>query len=176
LHNNYLTLPVLFIMISSHFPMTYGHSANWLILAALMVISAAVRHQFNLKGQGRKNVWILPVAALAMIALAFAARPASNAASAADDAGKAPVSFAAVQAIFASRCLPCHTQNPTHPAFPVAPKGLTFDSPSEIRAKLAMIEAQVVFTAVMPLGNLTKMTEEERATLGLWIRQGAPAE
>ena len=75
LHNNYFTLPVLFIMISNHFPMTYGHTWNWAILAALSLIGAGARHYFNLKHQGQHKVWILPVAAVAMIALAFVSRP-----------------------------------------------------------------------------------------------------
>ena len=75
LHNNYITLPVLFIMISNHYPMTYGHKYNWLILAAISFIGAAVRHYFNLKNKGKQKVWILPVAAAGMIALAIVTAP-----------------------------------------------------------------------------------------------------
>ena len=69
IHNNYMTLPVLFIMISSHFPFTYGHKYNWLILAAISLIGALVRHYFNLKNKKQHKVWILPIASVGMILL-----------------------------------------------------------------------------------------------------------
>src|SRR2546430_17077302 len=75
LHNNYLTLPVLFIMVSSHYPATYGHKLNWAILAALAVIGVGTRYWFNLRNQGRKNVWILPAAALGLAPLGRVTAP-----------------------------------------------------------------------------------------------------
>src|SRR2546427_11455247 len=78
LHNNYLTLPVLFIMVSSHYPATYGHRLNWAILAGLAVIGVATRHWFNLRNQGQKNVWMLPAAGLALVALALVTAPRSG--------------------------------------------------------------------------------------------------
>ena len=184
LHNNYLTLPVLFIMISSHYPMTYGHSANWAILAALALISAAIRHWFNLRGQGHKNVWILPVAALAGLSLAFVIKPAPvklsatapkpAASKAVTPAPQSDSDFVAVEAIFKARCVTCHSATPTHPTAPVAPKGLKFDTPQQIAARLQQIKAQVVDSKIMPLGNLTQMTDAERATVGNWIAKGAP--
>ena len=166
-------------MISAHFPMTYGHAANWAILAALALLSAGVRHWFNLRGQGHRNVWILPVCAVAGIGLAFVVKPqpvtpppgaASAAAlSAADNA----VLFAEVQAIFQRRCNTCHAAKPTHVTAPVAPKGVMFDTPEQIAAKAAEIKAQAVDAIIMPLGNLTKMTDEERQTVGRWIAAGA---
>ena len=77
-HNNYFTLPALFIMVSNHFPLTYGHEFNWLILLAISLIRDSVRHYFNLKHKGAHNAWILPGATVAMLALAFVIRPVTD--------------------------------------------------------------------------------------------------
>ena len=71
IHNNYMTLPVLFIMISAHYPFTYGHKYNWIILALISVIGALVRHYFNLRNKKQYKPWILPVAAIGMVLLIF---------------------------------------------------------------------------------------------------------
>ena len=99
LHNNYLTLPVLFIMVSSHYPATYGHPLNWAILAGLAVIGVGTRHWFNLRNQGRRNAWLLPAAALGLVALALVTRPRS-------DTGGAGASFADVRVIVADPSVP----------------------------------------------------------------------
>jgi uncharacterized membrane protein len=165
-HNNYLTLPVVFTMISNHFPFTYGHSYPWLILVVLLVIGAWVRHFFNLRHTGR-TVWAIPVtAALAIAALAIVIRPQEESA-----AGTPAVPFARVQRIVDARCTACHSQNPTN--VPEAPQGVKFDTPEEIRAKADAIRQQAVTTKAMPLGNVTGMTEAERDLLGRWIAQGA---
>jgi len=163
---------VLFIMVSHHYPMTFGHEWNWVILLAISAIGALVRHWFNLRGQGHRNVWILPVAAVAMLALAVVSAPASVRSSP-DVSGHERVSFAEIAPIIGSRCLPCHSMNPTHPSFSSAPQGLMLDTPEQIQTKAALINAQAVQTQVMPLGNLTQMTSSERLILGAWIQQGA---
>lgn len=76
-HNNYLTLPILFIMISNHYPSTYGSDLNWLILIALIVLSAGIRHYFNIRHKPEKNVWVLPVACLCLLSLAWMTQPAA---------------------------------------------------------------------------------------------------
>ena len=166
LHNNYITLPVLFIMVSNHYPLTFGHEFNWAVLAAISVLGAGVRHWFNLSGRGEKNVWILPVAAVGMVALALVSRPPEAAPS------EAPtVSTTEAMAIIAARCLPCHSANPSNDAFPVAPQGVMYDEPEQVMAKLDEIKARVVDNQTMPLGNLTNMSDEERVLLGAWIDQ-----
>jgi uncharacterized membrane protein len=170
LHNNYLTLPVLFIMVSSHYPGTYGHKLNWAILAGLAVIGVATRHWFNLRNQGRRNVWILPAAALALVALAVVTAPRSGPAV---TAAGGQVSFADVRVIVARRCAGCHSSAPTTPGIPVAPLGVLLDTPDEIRANAPRILAVAVDAQTMPLGNLTGMTAEERELVGRWIRAGA---
>jgi uncharacterized membrane protein len=163
-HNNYLTLPVVFTMISNHFPITYGHSYSWLILVALLVIGAWVRHFFNLRHAGRTAWWIPVTAALAIAAVAVAIRPHGS-------SGGTAVPFTRAQAIIQARCVPCHSTHPTK--VDVAPMGLVFDTPKEIHAQASLIEQVAVTTKVMPLGNETGMTQAERDTLGAWIQQGA---
>ena len=168
LHNNYLTLPVLFIMVSNHYPMTYGHALNWALLAGISLVGAAVRHWFNLRGQGKKNVWLLPAGAVGMVALALVSAPRST-----EYEGEA--SFAMVRDIVERRCVPCHSAAPTHPLYQdqVAPLGVMFDQPQQILDRAARIHNQVVVTRQMPLGNLTGITDEERAIVGAWFQRGA---
>ena len=164
-HNNYLTLPVVFTMISNHFPSTYGHSYNWLILVVLLVIGAWVRHFFNLRHTGR-NVWAIPAtAAIAIAALAVVIRPKE------EPAAGASVPFADVKQIVEQRCTACHSDHPT--LVGTAPQGIELDTPAEIKAQASLIEQQAVLTKAMPLGNATKMTQAERDLLGRWIAQGA---
>jgi len=165
-HNNYLTLPVVFTMLSNHFPFTYGHSYSWLILVVLLVTGAWVRHFFNLRHAGR-TVWAIPVtAALAIAVLAVAIRPQSESA-----AGTPAVPFSQVARIVDQRCVSCHSQHPTKVG--QAPKGVMFDTPAEIKAYAGAIDAQAVQTRAMPLGNVTGMTQGERDLLERWIAQGA---
>ena len=163
-HNNYLTLPVVFTMISNHFPITYGHSYSWLILVALLVIGVWVRHFFNLRQAGRNAWWIPVTAALAIAAVAVAIRPHGS-------SGGTAVPFTQAQAIVQERCVPCHSAHPTK--VDSAPMGIVFDTPKQIQAQASLIQQVAVLTKVMPLGNQTGMTQGERDTLGHWIEQGA---
>jgi len=165
-HNNYLTLPVVFTMLSNHFPFTYGHSYSWLILVVLLVVGAWVRHFFNLRHMGR-TVWAIPVsAAIAIAVLAILIRPQTESA-----AGTPSVQFAQVAQIVEQRCAACHSQHPTK--VDAAPRGIKLDTPEEIKAQSSAIEQQAVQTQAMPLGNITGMTQAERDLLGRWIAQGA---
>lgn len=171
LHNNYMTLPVLFIMVSTHYPMTYGHGWNWAILAGLGVAGAVVRHWFNLRGRGQGNVWAWPLSAAAILALAFVTRPPTV------DLPVGGVDFATqVHPIIQKRCAPCHARETTWPGFSAAQKGVLLETPDEIRGQAANIVKNAVDTQYMPLGNLTQMTPEERAIIGQWVRDGAKVE
>jgi len=165
-HNNYLTLPVVFTMISNHFPFTYGHSYSWLILVVLLVIGAWIRHFFNLRHAGR-TVWAIPVtAALAVALLAVLIRPQNESV-----AGTAAVPFARVAQVIDQRCTACHSLHPTK--VDEAPLGITMDTPVEIQRLAPGIQQQAVDSTAMPLGNVTGMTTAERRLLGRWIAQGA---
>ena len=165
-HNNYLTLPVVFTMISNHFPFTYGHSYSWLILVVLLVIGAWIRHFFNLRHAGR-TVWAIPVtSALAIALLAVLIRPQNESV-----AGTAAVPFARVAQVIDQRCTACHSLHPTK--VDEAPLGITMDTPGEIQRLAPGIQQQAVDSTAMPLGNVTGMTTAERRLLGRWIAQGA---
>jgi uncharacterized membrane protein len=164
-HNNYFTLPVLFTMISNHYPLTYGHPRGWLVLIAILLLTAYVRHFFNLRHRGRV-VWAIPfTAALAALALALAIAPAKPQAVAA-------VTFDEVQTIVVQRCASCHADNPTQEGFVVAPKDVKLDTPERIAASVQKIYEQAVATNAMPIGNLTGMTDEERRAIAAWVAAG----
>jgi uncharacterized membrane protein len=166
-HNNYFTLPVLLAMIVNHYPMTYSAPHAWLVLAALMLLAAYVRHFFNLRHRGR-TVWAIPVtAAIGALVVAVAIAPARLARS-------GPVAFGDIEAIVHARCAPCHAASPTQAGIATAPKGVLLETPAQILANAAGIRAQAVDTHAMPLGNLTGMTDDERARLGAWLAAGAP--
>jgi uncharacterized membrane protein len=170
IHNNYLTLPVVFAMISNHFPFTYGHPYGWLILVALMGLGAWVRHFFNLRNQGRV-VWLIPASAGVGILLLIVAAyprllPSSSLA--------ASVTYGEAQAVIARRCQPCHSATPTQPGFTQAPNGVTFDTPDQIVSRAQQIYQQAVVTKNMPLGNLTGISQDERDLLAGWFQHGAP--
>jgi uncharacterized membrane protein len=178
-HNTYLTLPVLFMMISNHYPMTYGSPYGWLVLAILAAAGVLVRRFFVLSHKHRYVV-VLPAAALLLIvaaALASAprARPAAaNGAGVANGGGAAhAVTFAQVGPIVKRRCVACHSATPTQPGFAAPPAGVAFDTPQQVRAHAQRIDELAVRTHAMPLSNATNMTDAERATLGAWIDAGA---
>jgi uncharacterized membrane protein len=167
-HNTYLTLPVLFTMISNHYPMTYGSGYGWLILVLLGAAGVAVRY-FLVLSHRRRYIVALPVAAaLIVAAAAIVALPQNRAAPAAGT-----VSFAQVAPIFAQRCAACHSEHPTQPGFAAPPAGVLLDTPQHIRTNAQRAYAQAVASRAMPLGNATHMTENERSLIGAWISQGA---
>nr|WP_218168996.1 urate hydroxylase PuuD [Pseudomonas sp. E6002] len=210
-HNNYFTLPVLFIMISNHFPSTYGSQYNWLILAGIAVAAVLVRHYFNTRHNSQKYAWTLPVGALAMICLAYVTGPKPVAT--APEVAKAPaaieyqplpetalggglkpaapvapapapapaeaapaqasIDFDKVHGVIQERCAVCHSAKPTSPLFSTAPAGVMFDTPQQIQQMAPRIQAQAVASQIMPLGNITQMTQQERDLIGTWITQGA---
>src|SRR3954469_23245863 len=172
LHNNYMTLPVLFIMISNHYPMTYGAERPWLVLALLGLTGVAVRHVFNLRGRGRPTG---PATVLAIaLALASVTYVTLEKGGGPEPAPSRVVTYAGIQPILATRCAACHSPHPTNPAFASPPLGLVLDSYEHVRAASARIKARAVDTETMPMGNATGMTRAERQTLGAWIAAGAP--
>jgi uncharacterized membrane protein len=163
-HNNYFTLPIIFIMISNHYPMTYGHEFGWLVLVAIGFISAFARHFFNLRNQGVSKPSILVIAAIMLAALAAAMVPAKI------EAQKGEIVLTDVQAmtIIEQRCTSCHAVSPSNAGFTSAPLGILLESAEQALAvKDKMIPA--LQTGYMPLGNLTNMTDQERQQLMVWL-------
>ena len=164
-HNTYFTLPVLFVMTSNHYAMTYGHAYNWAILIAISVAGALVRVYFVARHKGRASPLTIVVALLLILGLvaALAPRPAPD--------NAAAVNFAAVRDVIEARCANCHSAAPVHPAFPAAPLGVMLDDDAQIVAEAERIYQQTVVTRVMPIGNLTAMTDEERQVIEQWYLQ-----
>ena len=170
-HNTYFTLPVLFVMISNHYAMTYGHEYNWLILIAISLAGALVRIYFVARHKGRASPVSIIAAVLILIAVAAAIAPRSKAA-----VSNSEVDFAQVRAIIAERCTVCHSSSPTYLAFPAAPGGVMFDNDDQIVEDAFRIHQQTVITRVMPISNLTEITEAERVIIDQWYLSGAKTE
>ena len=172
-HNTYLTLPLLFIMISNHYPMTYAHALNWAVLLAIVVITAVSRQYFILRHAGIRRPAIIGGAALATLVLAAVLAPTPVSRDAASDATADLAPRAA--AIIRERCASCHAATPTDPVFTVAPGGVLLESADQMVQWAARIKARSVDSHDMPFMNKTGMTDEERAIVGRWVAAGAPA-
>ena len=165
-HNTYFTLPVLFVMISNHYPMTYSHRYGWVVLVAIMAAGVLVRQFFVLRHRGiaKPALPALAVVLLIGVAAALAPRPAATAAT--------PVPFASVKAVIDARCVACHAAQPTQAGFGQPPKGILLETPDQIGQNAAKI-AETVANRYMPIANLTQMSDDERALVAAWYAQGA---
>lgn len=174
MHNNYLTLPVVFLMISNHYPLSFATKYNWVIVALVMVMGFVIRHFFNAQHARKKAPWwTWGVAIVCFVLIAWLSGFGPSAANAAE-AAPAP-SFAQVQEIVTSRCSMCHAQEPVWDGVGVPPKGVKLDNPDDIRLHAEQIYLQAVMTHAMPPGgNITEISPEDRAVLGAWYRAGAP--
>lgn len=179
-HNTYFTLPVLFTMISNHYAMTYGHEYNWLILIGISLAGALIRIYFvSRHSEGEPltiaaviGVWILISIMVVMIPDAHSPfKTSQTSTNAATSQTKHKVDFSQVATIVKNRCTSCHSIQPTQPGFAAPPKGFAYDTDEEIKLHIANIYQQSVELKTMPIGNLTKMTDEERALLGQWYNQ-----
>jgi uncharacterized membrane protein len=163
-HNTYFTLPVLFVMTSNHFAMTYAHEYNWVVLIAISLAGALIRVYFVARHKGHASPIPLVIAALVLLATAIAIAPGSGSSPSGD------ASIAEIRAVIDDRCITCHSATPTHIAFPAAPAGVILDSDEQIIAEANRIYQQTVALRVMPIGNLTNMTEEERGLINAWYQ------
>ena len=172
-HNNYFTFPLLFIMLSGHFPSTFSHPKNWLVLTFLALSSAGIRYFMNIRFTNPG--WLMPASALFLTAfgvvLAMLADPKLF--SGEIGARKGPVAFNEIADIMHKRCTPCHSATPTNDLYKTAPNGVMFDTADQIVRRSGQIKERAVTLKNMPLANLTQMTVEERETVGAWIEQGA---
>jgi uncharacterized membrane protein len=166
-HNTYFTLPVLFAMLSNHTSMTYSHAQNWLVLVLIMLAGVLIRQFFLLRHKGVVNV-VYPAAAIAMLAgVIIWMAPAVSALNKARTA----VDVRQVHQLAQKHCIQCHSAKPT--LMPSPAKGLAFDTPEQIKANAQLVYQQVAQQKTMPLGNLTGMTEQERALIAQWFESGA---
>lgn len=167
LHNNYFTLPVLFVMISNHFPSTFGNAYPWIILAIMTLGTAGVKHYLNLKEKGQLSIWVMPVSVIILLAAAFMTAPEKP------GACKSEVSFGEVSTIIQQRCVSCHSSKPTDDVYTSPPNGIMYDTPTDIAKLKEKIMQRVVVTRTMPQNNKTNMTQKERDLIRCWIQQGA---
>jgi len=163
-HNTYFTLPVLFVMTSNHYAMTYSHQYNWAILIAITLAGALIRVYFVARHKGRASPVPIIIAVLLLAGVAALIAPRASAAS-----GET-VAFEAVRNVIQQRCTTCHSNDPTHSAFPAAPGGVILDTDQQIVAEAQRIHQQTVITRVMPIGNLTGISEEERSLIDNWYQ------
>ncbi len=170
-HNNYFTLPVLFVMISNHFPSTFGHKHAWAVLAVISLAGAGVKHYANLREKGRSSLYVLPVSVLMLLGVAFVTAPKP-----AGESCDSTVSFTEIYAIFNRRCLSCHSSQPTDDVYTAPPNGVVYDTPQDIAKLTDKIMQRVVITKTMPQNNKTGVTPEERERIRCWIEQGAVIE
>jgi len=170
-HNTYFTLPVLFVMISNHYALTYGHQFNWLILIAITLIGALIRIYFVARHKGKASLVPIYIAAVLLVAVVTAAAPRVTTSSAAVSGDNTVVTLAAATDIINERCSSCHASKPTHDGFQAPPNGIVFDTEQDIIRHAAAIHQQSVLTRVMPIGNLTGMTDAERELIGRWFQE-----
>ncbi len=168
LHNNYFTLPVLFVMVSNHFPSTFGNENKWLVLIIISLGAAGVKHYLNLKERGELSYWVMPISVIILLAAAFITAPKKVTIEC-----KPNISITEITTIINKRCITCHSLKPTDDIFKAPPNGVVYDTPQDIVKLKDKIMQRVVITKTMPQNNKTGITQEERDLIGCWIDQGA---
>jgi uncharacterized membrane protein len=169
LHNNYLTLPVVFVMISNHYPLAFATRFSWAILALVMIVGAAIRHFYNSRHKGLPSpwwTWVLAAlcgAGIVWLSM-FPANPVRRAA-----VPLKAVTFAQAEEVVLTRCSMCHAAQPVWDGIGFAPKGVMLDTADRIRDHMTEIALNSVLSNAMPPGNITEMTPQERAILAAWI-------
>src|SRR5882672_9504496 len=173
-HNNYLTLPVIFLMISNHYPLLFGTRYNWLIVAIVLALGPVIRHFFNSRHAGQGSPWwVWGVAAVGMAAIALLSAAGPRGAK----TGEAPgATFAQVERIVSTRCSMCHAAEPVWPTLAMAPKAIRLDDADHIRRNARLIGRNAAWSSAMPPGNITEMTGSERAAIAAWLAAGRSEE
>jgi uncharacterized membrane protein len=176
-HNNYLTLPVVFLMLSNHYPLFFATRFNWLIVAIVLLIGPVIRHFFNSRHAGKGSPWwTWGVAAAGMAAIVWLSSlgaPGQQTGANSHTLSPTP-KFAAVQDIVMGRCSMCHSKEPFWPGIPAAPMGIRLDDAAQIKLHARMIDINAIRSHAMPPGNITEITPQERRLLAAWIAAGAP--
>jgi uncharacterized membrane protein len=193
-HNNYLTLPVIVLMISNHYPLLFATRYNWVIVAIVLALGPVIRHFFNSRHAGRSSPWwVWGVVAVGMVAIALlsgagprdaggeavtgAITGSATTARTGDAASQGPgANFATVERIVSTRCSMCHAAEPVWPTLATAPKAIRLDDAEHIHRNARLIGRNAAWSSAMPPGNITEMTAGERATIAAWLAAGAPAQ
>lgn len=175
IHNNYLTLPVVFLMLSNHYPFFFATKYNWIIVAIVLLVGPVIRHFFNARHEGKPSPWwTWFVAAFGMMVVAWLSSngPTGGKTGALPEAPK----FAQVAEIIMTRCSMCHTAEPVWAGIAAAPKGVKLDNPDDIKLHAKLIAINAARSSAMPPGNVTEITPEERQILAAWFAAGAPGQ
>ena len=162
-HNNYFTLPVIFMMISGHYPTIYSGEYGWLVLIVIVGILVMIRHYFNLRGVGQAKKSLIAIIVVSVLALIYALAPRQS-----QVQNQEAVTIEEVQLIIEKHCVSCHASEPSSAIFAVAPNGFILDTKEQIIKHKNQIYQQAVISKAMPLGNTTNMTDEERDKLRVW--------
>jgi uncharacterized membrane protein len=166
-HNTYFTLPVVLLMLSNHYAFTYSSPHAWAVMSLFIIAGALIRQYFVMRHSGR-NVPAYPAAGVALlVAAAWLAAPASAPALASAENLHHSNLVANVHSIVEQRCVQCHAARPSQPGFASAPLGIMLDTPAQVQQHAEQIK-QVVGSGYMPLGNITHMTDAERAVIARW--------
>ncbi len=177
-HNNYLTLPVIFVMISNHYPLAYATRWSWAILALVIIMGGVIRHFYNTRHQGLPSPWWTwgVATACAVVAIWLSTLGPAEPARLRAKRAEAPtaVTFAQVDDIVTSRCSVCHAAEPVWLGIPRAPKGVLLDTPARVSAHAREIAVSAAWSSAMPPSNVTDLTPEERRLLAAWVAAGAP--
>ncbi len=174
LHNNYLTLPVLFLMISNHYPLTFATAWNWVIVAVVIVMGVSIRHFFNSRHAGKGTPWWTWVvtAAGGLVILWLNSFPVGAPAAMQTSGLEGDDVFVAVEEIVLSRCSMCHAEEPVWQGVAIPPLNVRLETPADILREAPRIETQAVLSRAMPPGNVTEMTDEERHLIAAWLARG----
>ena len=173
-HNTYFTLPVVLLMLSNHYSFTYSHPQAWIIMALFIFAGALIRQFFVVMHAGKIQVGY-PIAGVVLILLnVWIAAPSASQptlVASTETAASEQIAFSEVEQVIVERCAGCHAAEPSFGGFASAPAGVRLDSTELIRKHMAEIQRVAVQSQYMPLGNITQMTEDERALVGSWIAQ-----
>jgi uncharacterized membrane protein len=169
-HNNYFTLPIVFIMISNHYALTYTHPQAWLILTLIALAGVSIRHFFNRKHKGVLAWQYLAAGGVVLAMVSWWTLPHLTPLPPVEG----PVTFSRVRSIVGQRCVTCHSPSPTFTGILQPPAGVMLHTPELLLQNAQRVYQQVVVTRVMPLGNATQITEQERAVIAAWVKAGAP--
>ncbi|MBL8583655.1 MAG: urate hydroxylase PuuD [Rhizobiaceae bacterium] len=178
LHNNYLTLPVLFLMLSNHYPLAFGTRYNWIIASLVFLIGVLIRHYFNTTHARKGNpTWTWLAAAILFIVIIWLSTvpkvltgEAQPVVSAQAQAMVASAHFPAVRDTVLGRCAMCHATEPSYEGIYHAPKGVVLETDAEIGEHAQQIYLQAGRSHAMPPGNVTQITDQERALLVAWYQ------
>ncbi len=179
-HNNYLTLPVVFLMLSNHYPLAFASHWNWLIASLVFLMGVSLRHWFNRRHARQESPWgALLVSALLAAAIVWLSLAESAANARTEEAALSPAAarFAAaegfdeVAGIVLGRCSMCHAAEPGYPGIARAPKAVMLETPAQVARAAQHIYLQAGASTAMPPANASFMEPSERAAIVAWYRR-----